>query len=91
MLKQVVVDNLAGKLTCKQVTEVITDYLEGALTLWDRLRFQMHLGMCFSCRRYLRQMKYTIQTLGQLPSEPVPPNVRDELLTRFKSWRKTAT
>ena len=91
MLKRVVMDNLKGKLTCKKVTEVITDYLEGALTLWDRLRFQMHLGMCFSCRRYLRQMKYTIQTLGQLPSDPIQPDVREELLTRFKNWKKTSS
>ena len=43
--KQVVTDYMAGKLTCKQLTEVVTDYLEGTLSFWDRLRFQMHLGM----------------------------------------------
>jgi predicted anti-sigma-YlaC factor YlaD len=89
--KQVVTDYMAGKLTCKQITEVVTDYLEGTLSFWDRLRFHMHLGMCFSCRRYLRQMKYTIHTLGQLPSEPIPPNVRDELLSRFRNWKRTTT
>ena len=82
---------MAGKLTCKQLTEVITEYLEGTLSVWDRLRFQMHIGMCISCRRYLRQMKMTIQTLGQLPAEPIPPNVRDELLSRFKNWKRVKT
>lgn len=87
-LKYVVMDYMAGKLSCKQVSEIVTDYLEGALSIWDRFRFQMHLGMCFACRNYLRQMKYTIQTLGRLPSEPMPTKVRDELLERFRSWKR---
>ena len=88
---QIVTDSMAGKLTCKQITEVVTDYLEGTLSFWDRLRFHMHLGMCISCRRYLRQMKYTIHTLGRLPSEPIPPQVRDELLARFRNWKRSTT
>ena len=87
-LKNMVIDYLAGKLTCKQVTEAVTDYLEGSLSLFDRFRFHMHLGMCFACRNYLRQMKRTIQTLGRLPSDPIPPKVRDELIERFRNWKK---
>ena len=86
--KYAVMDYMAGKLSCKQVSEAVTDYLEGALTFFDRLRFQMHLGMCFACRNYLRQMKQTIRTLGKLPAEPIPSKVRDELLERFKDWKK---
>jgi predicted anti-sigma-YlaC factor YlaD len=86
-LKNQIIDSLAGKLTCKEVTETITDYLEGNLSFVDRVRFQMHLGMCFGCRRYLRQMKLTIRTLGALPAEPIPPAVRDELIQRFRTWK----
>ena len=83
-LKNQVIDYLAGKLTCKEFAEAITDYLEGDLTFTQWVRFQMHLGMCMGCRRYLRQMKLTIRTLGRLPEEPIPPAVRDELLQRFR-------
>jgi predicted anti-sigma-YlaC factor YlaD len=86
-LKNRMIDSLAGKLTCKEVTEALTHYLEGSLSFGERVRFQMHLGMCFGCRRYLRQMKLTIRTLGALPAEPIPPAVRDELIQRFRSWR----
>ena len=86
-LKDKVIDYLAGKLTCKEFTEAITDCLEGDLTFAQRVRFQMHLGMCMGCRRYLRQMKLTIRTLGRLPEEPIPPAVRDELLQRFRTWK----
>ena len=56
-------------LTCQQLTELVTDYLEGRMSIWDRLRFQMHVGMCRRCRAYLHQMKMTVRTLGKLPQE----------------------
>ena len=36
-----------------------------------------------ACRAYIRQMKTPVATLGQLPQEPVPPDLKDELLKRF--------
>jgi len=79
---------MAGNFTCQEIAQLITDYLDGSLTLSERVRFQLHLGLCFACRNYLRQMKYTIATLRQLPSEPVPPHVKEELLKRFRAWRQ---
>ncbi|MBK8172864.1 MAG: zf-HC2 domain-containing protein [Sandaracinaceae bacterium] len=70
-------------LTCQQLTELVTEYLEGRMSFWRRTQFQMHLGMCKHCRAYIRQMKTTVATLGQLPQEPVPPDLKDELLKRF--------
>ena len=87
-LRNVVMAYMAGNLTCKQVAEAVTGYLENSLTFWERVRFQMHLGMCFGCRNYLNQMKHTIQTLQKLPTEPIPPQIRDELLERFRNWKK---
>ncbi len=73
-------------LTCKQLTEIVTDYLEGRLSLMQRLRFQMHLGMCRHCRAYVRSMRMTIKILGELPHESPPPEVLNELLARFDGW-----
>lgn len=86
--KQQLMAYMVGNFTCQETAELITDYLEGSLTLTRRLRFQMHVGMCFACRNYLRQMKYTVATLGQLPSEPVPAHVTEELLKRFRTWKQ---
>lgn len=86
-LKNQVIDYLAGKVTCKEFVEAVTDYLEGSQSFLVRMRFQMHLGMCLGCRMYLRQMKQTIHILGRLPEEPLPPAVRDELLQRFRTWK----
>lgn len=77
-------------LSCKEVTEIVTDYVEGRMRLVDRMRFQMHVGMCKHCRAYLRQMKATVAALGRLPDDaPMPDGVRDELRERFARWNQT--
>jgi predicted anti-sigma-YlaC factor YlaD len=72
--------------TCQQMTSLITDYLEGRMPLMDRMRFQLHLGMCKHCRRYLRQMRLSVAVLGGMPSEPIPDEMMDSLLARFGDW-----
>ena len=84
-VKTYVFDYLAGRLTCKEVVERMTDYLEGSVSFWTRVQFHLHLGLCVGCRIYLKQMKHTIQALGRLPQEPIPPTVREELLRRFRA------
>lgn len=55
----------------------------------DRVRFQMHIGMCRNCRRYVRQVKATARALGLLPPPEMSPELEDELLRRFESWKHT--
>ena len=73
-------------LTCQQMTAVVTDYLEGRMPFGDRARFQLHIGMCKHCRRYLKQMKLSVAVLGRMPPEPVPDEVMESLLARFGDW-----
>ena len=87
-LKGQVMHLMAGNMSCQELVDVMTEYLEGSLTFTDRIRFQIHLGLCVGCRSYLNQMKTTIRTLGKLPSEPMPTEVREELLNRFRTWKK---
>ncbi len=74
-------------LSCREITELVTDYAEGALGLGDRLRFQLHLGLCRHCRTYVRQLRATARALGRLPEPELPPALRDELLRRFEGWK----
>lgn len=75
-------------LTCRELTELVNDYVEGRLSLSDRLRFQMHMGMCDSCRDYVQQLKITKASVSKLPEVPLPPEVRDEMLERFRAWKR---
>ena len=75
-------------LSCREITELVTDYIEGRLSFGQWLRFQMHVGMCRHCRAYLRQMRGTIAALGKLPEEPLDPTAHEELMRRFDSWKR---
>jgi len=74
-------------LSCQEVTELVTDYLEERLSFTQRARFQLHVAMCKNCRRYHRQMRLTIRTLGKLPEQAIPADVREELMERFSYWK----
>jgi predicted anti-sigma-YlaC factor YlaD len=74
----------ANWLECRDVVEVVTDYLEGALSASDALLIDRHLASCEGCRRYLRQMRITIDTLGRLGEDDVPAEMRERLLAAFK-------
>jgi anti-sigma factor RsiW len=77
----------AGELTCEELVELITDYLEGAMPPADRDRFEDHLAHCEGCRTYLAQVQRTISTAGSLSGESIPAPARARLLEAFRSWR----
>jgi anti-sigma factor RsiW len=76
-------------MTCRQVVELMTDYLEGALSAADRARFEEHIAGCDGCRAYLAQLATTRRVLLRLADEPIPPDLQAELVKTFQSWRST--
>ncbi len=74
-------------ITCQELTEAVTDYLEGHMSLGQRWGFRLHLMMCSACRRYLRQMELARVALAHLPVEPVSDTDRAKLMQRFRDWR----
>jgi exonuclease VII small subunit len=75
------------ELTCKELVEVVTDYLEGRLRLEERLRFEEHVAFCSWCQTYLRQMRDTIRLTGTLEEDDLSPEARDALLGAFRDWK----
>jgi anti-sigma factor RsiW len=77
-----------GEITCQELVELVTEYLEGTLPGRDRARFEGHLDGCPYCTTYLDQMRITIRTLGRLPEETIEPGARDALLDAFRDWKR---
>jgi hypothetical protein len=75
------------QLSCQELVELVTDYLEGALPDEARLLFDEHIGRCEGCRIYLEQMRQTITVLGHLPKEALSPDAERKLLEAFRGWR----
>jgi anti-sigma factor RsiW len=78
-------------MTCQEVVEVVTAYLEGTMTAPDRATFEEHLAVCDGCERYLAQMRVTIDLVGEVHQESLSPRTRRELLDAFSDWKRTGT
>ena len=74
-------------MKCREMVELMTDYLEGALSARDRARFEEHIAGCDGCTAYLEQMRDTMRLAGRIPDDPIPQRVQDELLRAFRNWK----
>ena len=77
-------------ITCQELTEVLTDYLEGVMPAEDRERFEAHLAICDGCVHYVTQMRQTVTATHALSSEDVEATAPDELLSAFRAWQRGA-
>ena len=75
-------------LTCQELVELVTDYLEGTLPVRDRERFEAHLLDCDECPIYLEQIRVTIRTVGTLTEQRMPQTAKEDLLQRFSTWKQ---
>jgi anti-sigma factor RsiW len=80
------IDTNLPEMPCRELVELVTDYLEDRLSPADQARFEAHLAECEYCQTYLDQMRQTIRTLGRLPEESLSPEARDALLAAFRGW-----
>jgi anti-sigma factor RsiW len=80
----------ADDLSCREVVELVTDWLEGALPPRERARFELHLAACEGCAVYVEQMRETVRIAGRLDEQDLEPAVRDELVAAFRGWRASS-
>ena len=78
---------LDRELTCAQVVELVTAYLERTLPAADAERFEEHLVFCDGCSTYLDQMRATIVATGRLEPAALPAELEARLLEAFRGWR----
>ncbi|HWE58028.1 MAG TPA: zf-HC2 domain-containing protein [Acidimicrobiales bacterium] len=74
-------------IVCQQAVEMVTDYLEGALSRRDRRRLEAHLRVCPNCAAYLEQIRLTIELTGTVEAEDLSPDAQTELTELFRRWR----
>jgi anti-sigma factor RsiW len=74
------------QLSCQELVELVTDYLEGALTPEMHDRFERHIGKCDGCNVYVEQMRRTIELTGRLTVDEVSPEAERALLDAFRGW-----
>ena len=82
------IDQDLPEMPCRELVEVITDYLEDQLSPDDRARFEAHLAECSACRLYLEQFRVTIRVLGRLPEESLSADTRHGIEAAFQGWSR---
>ena len=74
-------------MKCREVVELMTDYIEGTLSPADRVRFEAHIADCDGCRAYLEQLRSTKNVAARLADEEIPEPLQAQLLHAFRNWR----
>ena len=73
-------------LTCQELVELVTDYLEDALPVGERRRFERHIAGCEACTMYLDQLRETLELLGRIEPDALSPQAERELRAAFRDW-----
>jgi anti-sigma factor RsiW len=78
-------------LSCQELVELITDYLEGSLDERDLRAFEGHLAACDGCTEYLEQMRTTIRLVGTLTPNDLTQAAETTLLQAFRDWNRSSS
>ena len=76
------------ELVCREIVELVTDYLGGTLPARDRTRFDQHLLTCPPCTTYLAQVRTPLELARELGAADPPPadEVAERLGDLFRRW-----
>jgi anti-sigma factor RsiW len=77
-------------MTCRELVELVTDYLEGRLPEATRQQIDAHLTACDGCTVYIAQMRVTLEALGRIPEETISTVARETLIATFREVRPSA-
>lgn len=77
-----------AEITCREVVEIVGDYLAARMEPADQVRFEQHLHACTWCMTYLDQLRATIDLTGQLSEDAIDPSVKDGLVAAFRRWKQ---
>jgi len=75
-------------VTCREIVELVTDYVEGALGQDEREAVEMHLNLCDGCTDYLAQLRLSIALTGDVPTDPLSAELEEELCLAFRSFKR---
>ncbi|MDX6412455.1 MAG: hypothetical protein QOE91_1971 [Gaiellaceae bacterium] len=80
--------NTYEEISCQELVELVTDYVEGGMPTELQVRFERHIETCEGCRMHLEQMRATIRLTGELPPESLTPEAETTLLAAFRGWHR---
>ena len=81
---------IPSEIECRQIAELLGDYLDGSLPRETRELIDFHIDGCAPCVAFLNTYKGTVDAARKLPEVPIPPELKKRLLTVLKSTQPRA-
>ena len=78
----------ASGYTCREVVELVTEYLDGAMTPDERAALEVHLNYCDGCATFLEQIRTSASLAGGVAPEQIPEDVTEALRAAFRARRE---
>jgi hypothetical protein len=75
-------------LSCREVVELATEYLEGAMTEGQRTRFEQHMNLCDGCFYFVEQVRATVAIAHVLSEDEIPGETKAKLIEAFRDWKR---
>lgn len=73
---------------CREVVELVSDYLDGAMTQEQMTRFELHVNLCDGCSSFVEQIRTTASLAGKLSEDHIPDEMKSKLLAAFRDWNR---
>jgi hypothetical protein len=70
-------------LTCKDIAKQASDYVDGQMTVRQRLAFAFHLLVCGQCREFLRQLRLAVSFYQRMPAKELSAQEADAIVARI--------
>jgi predicted anti-sigma-YlaC factor YlaD len=78
----------ASDFECRQIAELLGDYLDGSLPRETRELIDFHIDGCAPCVAFLNTYRGTVDAARKLPEIAIPPELKNRLLTVLKSTKR---
>lgn len=76
------------EIECRQIAELLGDYLDGSLPRETRELIDFHIDGCAPCVAFLNTYRGTVDAARKLPDVVIPPELKKRLLTVLKSTKR---
>jgi Putative zinc-finger len=74
--------------TCKEIVDLASEYVEGAMTPSQMTQFELHLNFCEGCVAFVDQIRATATMAGRLSEEDISEETKVKLLDAFRTWSR---
>jgi hypothetical protein len=84
-------DHGASEIECRQIAELLGDYIDGSLPNRLRELIDFHIDGCQPCVAFINTYRGTIAATRSLPDTPMPAEMKKRLLAVLRSERSSHT